>query len=123
MGKGIAINPNKGEVISPVNGTVTTMFPTGHAVGITSDDGIEILIHVGIDTVQLDGEYYTKLVETGDSVSMGQSLIQFEIDKIKEAGYETTTPIIVTNSNQFLDIIQTTNQSVSTNANLLTIVK
>lgn len=99
------------------------MFPTGHAVGITSDDGIEILIHVGIDTVQLDGKYYTKLVETGDSVSMGQSLIQFEIDKIKEAGYETTTPIIVTNSNQFLDIIQTTNQSVSTNANLLTIVK
>ncbi|TPG67945.1 PTS beta-glucoside transporter subunit EIIBCA [Brevibacillus laterosporus] len=123
MGKGAAIEPTKGEVISPVNGTVTTIFPTGHAVGITSDDGIEILIHVGIDTVQLEGKYYTKLVETGDSVSIGQTLIRFEIDKIKEAGYETITPIIVTNTSHFLDIIQTATQTVSTNDDLLTVLK
>lgn len=122
MGKGIAIEPSIGKVVSPVNGTVTTLFPTGHAIGITSDDGAEILIHVGINTVQLEGKYYSPVVKQGDRVSQGDLLVNFDIDRIKEAGYLVTTPIIITNTDRYIDIIEITKDSVHEKEGLLTLV-
>ncbi|MCG3797190.1 PTS beta-glucoside transporter subunit EIIBCA [Bacillus toyonensis] len=122
MGKGIAIEPTVGEVHSPVNGVITTIFPTGHAVGITSDDGAEILIHIGIDTVQLEGKYFNAHVKTGDKVRKGQHLIDFDIEKIKEAGYLVTTPVIITNTAQYTDIIETNKEQITKNEDLLTLI-
>jgi beta-glucoside PTS system EIICBA component len=101
MGKGIAILPAVGRVAAPVNGTVTTLFKTKHAIGLTSDDGVDILIHVGIDTVQLDGKHFTAHIKQGDRVDAGQLLVEFDIEKIKEAGYELVTPVIITNHSEF----------------------
>lgn len=122
MGKGIAIEPSVGEVHSPVNGVITTIFPTGHAVGITSDAGAEILIHIGIDTVQLEGKYFNAHVKTGDKVTKGQHLIDFDIEKIKEAGYLVTTPVIITNTAKYMDIIETNKERITKNEDLLTLV-
>ncbi|WP_042352085.1 beta-glucoside-specific PTS transporter subunit IIABC [Bacillus massiliigorillae] len=122
MGKGIAIEPTVGEVHSPVNGIITTIFPTGHAVGITSDDGAEILIHIGIDTVQLEGKYFNAHVKTGDKVTKGQHLIDFDMEKIKKAGYLVTTPVIITNTAQYMDIIETNKEQIAKNEDLLTLV-
>ncbi len=105
IGKGLAIEPTKGEVISPVNGTITTFFPTGHAIGITSDSGVEILIHVGMDTVNLEGKYFTPLVKKGDKVTVGQKLLNFDLEGIKKEGYSIITPVVVTNSAQYKDVV------------------
>lgn len=107
MGKGIAIEPKSGRVVSPVNGTVSVAFKTKHAIGLVSDHGAEILIHVGIDTVQLEGKYFTFHVKQGDQVKVGDLLVEFDIDKIKEAGYEVVTPIIVTNSANYKEVTTT----------------
>ncbi|MBS4213749.1 beta-glucoside-specific PTS transporter subunit IIABC [Neobacillus rhizophilus] len=104
MGKGIAIEPSVGRVVSPVNGVVTVAFKTKHAIGLVSEQGAEILIHVGIDTVQLDGKYFTSHVKQGDKVSVGDLLVEFDIEKIKQAGYEVTTPVIVTNSSIYTEV-------------------
>jgi PTS system beta-glucosides-specific IIC component len=121
MGKGVAIEPTIGKVLSPVNGVISTIFPTGHAVGITSDTGVEILIHIGINTVELEGKYFTKQVKQGDQVKRGDLLVSFDIEKIKEAGFDVITPIIITNSNSFKDIIQTNKETVQTNETLLSL--
>jgi beta-glucoside PTS system EIICBA component len=97
LGKGVAIEPTEGKVISPVSGTISALFPTKHAIGITSDNGAEILIHVGLDTVQLEGKYFETFVQQGDRVEKGQELLAFDIDKIKQAGYPVTTPVVITN--------------------------
>ena len=107
LGKGLAIDPSKGEVVSPVNGTITTLFPTYHAIGITSETGVEILIHVGMDTVQLEGKYFHPTIKQGDFVKAGQSLLTFEMDNIKEAGYSLITPVIITNTADYLDVMGT----------------
>ena len=86
FGKGMAIKPAGGKVVSPIKGIVTQMFDTGHAVSVTSDDGIEILIHVGIDTVKLKGGHFTALAKNGDKIDVGSDLIQFDLDAIKAAG-------------------------------------
>lgn len=113
MGKGIGILPNKGEVVSPVNGVVTTIFPTGHAVGITSDSGAEILIHVGMDTVQLDGKGFRAHVQNNDRVQAGQKLIDFDIPTIEAAGLPIITPVIITNTNNYTDVISTQEAEVT----------
>ena len=113
IGKGIAILPNKGEVVSPVNGVVTTIFPTGHAVGITSDSGAEILIHVGMDTVQLDGKGFRAHVQNNDRVQAGQKLIDFDIPTIEAAGLPIVTPVIITNTNNYTDVISTQEAEVT----------
>ncbi|GBF10745.1 PTS beta-glucoside transporter subunit IIBCA [Tepidibacillus sp. HK-1] len=119
MGKGIAIEPKSGRVVSPVNGTVSVAFKTKHAIGLVSDHGAEILIHVGIDTVQLEGKYFTSHVKQGDQVKVGDLLVEFDIDKIKEAGYEVVTPIIVTNSSNYKEVTTTSKKAVNEQEMLL----
>ncbi|BCZ45604.1 PTS beta-glucoside transporter subunit EIIBCA [Clostridium gelidum] len=101
MGEGIAFIPENGVVTSPIDGIIEVAFPTGHAVGIKSSNNIEVLIHVGINTVELKGEHFKMLVNQGESVRKGQQLIQFDLEAIKEKGYDTTTMMIITNSNEF----------------------
>lgn len=101
MGKGFAIEPEEGEVVSPVNGSVTTVFKTKHAIGITSDQGAEILIHIGLDTVKLEGQWFTSHVKEGDKVAPGDPLVSFDLEQIKAAGYDVITPVIVTNTDRY----------------------
>ena len=101
MGQGVVIEPSQGELVSPVNGTVTVLFPTKHAVGIVSEEGIEMLMHIGMDTVSLDGKGVVAHVEQGDKVVVGQQLISFDMDVIKKAGLVTETPVIITNQDDF----------------------
>ena len=101
MGQGVVIEPSQGELVSPVNGTVTVLFPTKHAVGIVSEEGVEMLMHIGMDTVSLDGKGFEAHVEQGDKVVVGQQLISFDMDVIKEAGLVAETPVIVTNQDDF----------------------
>ncbi|WP_112182493.1 MULTISPECIES: beta-glucoside-specific PTS transporter subunit IIABC [Paraliobacillus] len=104
MGKGYAILPTEGKVMSPVTGTITTIFPTKHALGITSENGAEILIHVGLDTVKLDGKHFQAVVKEGDQINAGDALLIFDMDAIKAAGYDTITPIIITNTAAYKEI-------------------
>ena len=101
MGQGVVIEPSQGELVSPVNGTVTVLFPTKHAVGIVSEEGVEMLMHIGMDTVSLDGKGFEAHVAQGDKVVVGQQLISFDMDVIKEAGLVTETPVIITNQDDF----------------------
>ena len=101
MGEGVVIEPSQGELVSPVNGTVTVLFPTKHAVGIVSEEGVEMLMHIGMDTVSLDGKGFEAHVEQGDKVVVGQQLISFDMNVIKEAGLVTETPVIITNQDDF----------------------
>lgn len=104
LGKGIAIIPKKGEVTAPCDAVVETVFATRHAIGLKADNGVEILIHVGINTVELGGKFYTSHVKEGDRVKTGQVMLTFDMEKIKEAGYDVTTPMIVTNSDDYQEI-------------------
>lgn len=105
LGKGIAIKPEEGIVVAPILGTVTATFDSKHAIGLTSDEGLEVLIHVGIDTVQLNGEGYEYFVEKGQSVQVGDKLIEFDLEGIANKGYQTITPVIITNSTDYGDIL------------------
>lgn len=106
LGKGLAIKPTKGVVKSPVSGVVTTLFPTHHAIGITSDLGVELLIHVGMDTVKLQGRHFDPKIKQGDRVQVGQELLSFNIKEIEKEGYSTITPVVVTNYDLYFDIIE-----------------
>lgn len=105
MGDGIAILPDNNTFVAPFNGTVTTVFPTKHAIGLTSDSGIELLIHIGLETVSLDGKFFTTFVEAGDTITEGQKLVEVALDQLIAAGYDITTPVIVTNTDAYIDII------------------
>lgn len=113
MGKGIAIKPNKGVLVSPVNGTVEMVFNTKHAIGLKSEDGTEILIHIGMDTVNLQGKYFEVLKDVNDQVHVGDELIHFDLEQIQKEGYDTTTPIIVTNTQDYTDVISNATGNVS----------
>ena len=104
LGKGMAVIPDKGEVVAPCDATVETVFDTKHAVGLSTESGMELLIHIGVNTVELGGKYYTAHVKDGDHVKKGQLLVSFDMDKIKESGYDVTTPLIVTNSDDYKDV-------------------
>lgn len=101
MGQGVLIEPSQGELLAPVDGVVSVLFPTKHAVGIVSDQGVEMLMHIGMDTVNLEGKGFTAHVSQGDRVKAGDKLISFDIDLIKDAGYVTETPVIITNQDQY----------------------
>ena len=105
IGKGIAIQPDNGEIYAPFDGEIISVFPTKHAIGLKSKNGVELLIHIGIDTVNLKGKGFDSLVKAGDQVKKGQLIEKVDLDQIKQAGYDTIIPIIVTNSNNFDEII------------------
>lgn len=104
LGKGIAIKPADGKFYAPADGAVTTLFPTGHAVGMTTSDGVEILIHVGLDTVQLKGQFFSAKVEADQNVKKGDLLLEADLEEIKKAGYDTVTPVLVCNSSDYSNI-------------------
>lgn len=101
LGKGFAIVPSEGKVYAPFDGTLDLLYDTKHALGMTSNDGIELLVHVGLNTVELDGRYYTAHAKSGDAIKKGQLLLEFDLLKIQEAGYDITTPVIVTNADNY----------------------
>lgn len=119
LGKGIVIEPEDGNVVSPVSGTVATLFPTKHAIGIVSDDGAEILIHIGINTVELNGQGFEAKVRQGDRVHAGDLLVKFDPDFIRKAGYSTQTMVIITNTGQYGDILTQADHHVASNDPLL----
>lgn len=122
MGKGIAIRPSSGKVVSPITGVVQTVYRTKHAIGLVSDDGVEMLIHIGQDTVQLKGQHFTTHVKDGDRVNAGDLIVEFDLQAIKDAGYETVTPVIITNTSNYLDVVATKNTTVNEKDKLLTVL-
>ena len=104
MGRGAAIDDPDGKVYAPFDGEVTVLFETKHAIGLKSDDGIELLIHVGVDTVNLRGQHFTTKVKQGDRVKKGQLILEVNVEAVKKAGYPVVTPVLVTNANDYGDI-------------------
>ena len=100
MGEGFGINPTEGEVVSPIEGKVDNVFPTKHAVGLKAENGLELLVHIGLDTVQLDGKGFEVLVESGDDIKIGDPLIRFDLEYINNNAKSIISPIIITNSDQ-----------------------
>lgn len=121
MGKGVGIEPTDGKVISPVNGTVSTLFPTLHAIGLTSDSGAEILIHIGMDTVQLEGNGFKAYIVQGDRVQKGQHLLDVDLQLLEERGYVTQTPVLIVNPDDVKEIKMTDQKRVDQNDNLMTV--
>ncbi|UXR76429.1 MULTISPECIES: beta-glucoside-specific PTS transporter subunit IIABC [unclassified Staphylococcus] len=123
MGDGLAIKPTKNEVVAPVDGSIVMTTPSKHAIGIRSNSGIEILIHVGMDTVQLNGEHFELLVQDGDAITAGQPLLRFDAEAIEQAGYSTVTPVIITNHAEFNELIKTTDKPVAHGDNIIEVIK
>lgn len=119
LGKGVVILPEEGKVYAPVTGTVTVLFPSLHAIGITSDAGVELLIHIGINTVQLNGEGFTAHIKQGDQIKQGQLLVEFDMNKIKEAGYTLETPVLVTNYADLKEVKNTNASSIQLQETLI----
>lgn len=119
LGKGAAIVPEKGVIYAPFDGKVDVMFETGHAVGLVGENGVELLVHIGIDTVNLEGKYFSSKKAAGDVVKKGDVLIEFDIEKIKEAGYDVTTPVIVSNTDQYAIVEKTATGEVTKESNLI----
>lgn len=105
LGEGVAIIAENGDIAAPVNGTVSSVFPTNHAIGITSEDGLDVLIHIGIDTVELEGKGFHNFVKAGETVEKGDKLINVDFDYIKKAGYEGDVIMIITNSGEYSEIV------------------
>jgi PTS system beta-glucosides-specific IIC component len=105
LGKGVAIIPAKGRIVAPADGILTVVFETKHAISITTPEGAEIIVHVGLDTVNLKGEHYTAHKKQGDKVKAGELLLEFDMAAIKEAGYEVITPVIVCNTPNYPDMV------------------
>lgn len=122
MGSGLAIVPSEGKLYAPCDGTISTFFPTGHAIGIETDRGAELLIHVGMDTVTLNGEGFTPKKKQGDRVCKGDLLLEFDIAKIKAAGLDITTPVLITNSDEYSDVIVVEPQIVGAGKELITLL-
>ena len=119
LGKGIAIQPASGKILAPADATVSMIYPTLHAIGLILDSGIEMMIHIGIDTVKLNGKYFEKHVQDGDHVKKGQLLVSFDMQKIEQAGYDLTTTVVVTNSKNYAAIGSTNKDNVTNNDQLL----
>lgn len=122
LGKGLAIEPKKGVVLAPVDGEIATFFPTGHAIGIKADNGTEILIHVGMDTVKLEGKYFHPKAKSGDKIKKGQVILEFDMDAIREEGYSLVTPVLVSDAGNFLDVIPSDAKEVHMGDNIITLL-
>lgn len=123
MGKGLAIEPSQGILYAPAKGEVTLLFPSKHALGMRTENGAEILFHIGMDTVSLQGAGFDSFVEVGDRIEAGQKLLAFDIEKIREAGLPVTTPIIITNTSLYKDILVSQEKAVQVGDYLLTTVR
>ncbi|MDR3431649.1 MAG: PTS beta-glucoside transporter subunit IIABC [Rouxiella aceris] len=123
LGRGVVITPTGGRVVAPIDGHVASLFQTHHAIGLLSPQGAELLIHVGIDTVKLDGQYFTPHVSEGDEVVRGQLLLEFDAEAIRAAGYSLDTPVLITNSDDFTDVIISDVCDTEENTLLLTLVR
>lgn len=121
VGKGAAVVPEKGEIHAPVEGEIASVFDTGHALGMVTKDGVELLIHIGINTVELKGKYFQIHAKQGDHVKKGDLLLSFDIDGIKNAGYDVTTPILVSNTSDYMDILA--KQEGTAGSGLITVLK
>ena len=113
--------PEEGAVYAPADGTISAFFPTGHAIGMTTADGVELLIHVGMDTVQLEGKGFTPLVKVGDVVKKGQKLLEFDMDLITNAGFSLVTPVLVANSAEYADVVAVGKETISSGDKLLSV--
>ena len=122
LGKGVVINPKEGKVFAPFDGSIGALFPTKHAIGIVSKEGCEVMVHVGLNTVNLDGKYYTAHVAQGDSVKKGQLLISFDKEAIEKEGFSLETPVVITNSDDYLDILEVAKNNVKHGEDLLTVL-
>lgn len=123
LGKGAAIIPTNGNYVSPIKGTVKIIFDTKHAIGLESEDGAEILIHVGLETVNLNGKYFETLVKEGDEVEIGTPILNVDLDGVKKAGYDTVTPVIITNSMGFEDFVPVEKRNVKTKSAIITALR
>ncbi len=123
LGKGVAIDPVLGELYAPADGTITTLFPTGHAIGLTTIDGVEILMHIGMDTIELEGKGFETFVKQDDHVKQGDLLVKFDIEAIKNAGFSTVTPIVVTNTSAYSDVLDMNQSDILKGEDFLVIVK
>ena len=123
LGAGVGILPDKGEVYAPADGVISTLFPTLHAIGMETDEGVELLIHIGLDTVQLEGKGFEAMIGQGDRVRKGQLLVRFDADYIKAQGFLTETPVIVVNTDDYLEIVESERGSGAAGDGLLTIVQ
>lgn len=121
LGKGIAIRPIDNRIVSPVHGQVVSLFPTKHAIGIHTDDNIDILIHIGINTVQLDGKYFNLKVKQGDFVQVGEVLVEADFEAMKKEGFDTSVLMVITNSNDFLEIAAVDSKEVNEKDAVLTL--
>lgn len=123
LGKGAAIIPEEGNVYAPADGVITALFPTLHAIGMQADNGLELLIHIGLDTVQLNGEGFQAMVKQGDRVKKGQLLVTFDKEFIESKGFCLETPVLVTNSDDFLEVIETKQIEISPGDCLITVLQ
>ena len=123
LGKGAAIIPEEGNVYAPTDGVITALFPTLHAIGMQADNGLELLIHIGLDTVQLNGEGFWAMVKQGDRVKKGQLLVTFDKEFIESKGFCLETPVLVTNSDDFLEVIETKQIEISPGDCLITVLQ
>ncbi|MBO4473773.1 MAG: PTS glucose transporter subunit IIA [Clostridiales bacterium] len=123
LGQGAAVEPSEGKVVAPADAEVTTLFDTKHAIGLALDNGAELLIHIGINTVEMEGEGFEAHVKEGDKVKKGDVLVTFDIEKIKEAGHPTVTPVIVTNTDDYSEVTHVTTGDIDRLSDLVKIVK
>jgi PTS system beta-glucosides-specific IIC component len=122
LGQGLAIEPAEGKVYAPIDGEISTFFPTGHAVGITGNNGAEILIHVGMDTVELNGKGFSPKKKQGDKVKSGDLILEVDLETVKAAGKPTVTPIIVTNSDDYASVIPAEPGDVTHGQDIITLL-
>ena len=123
LGPGIAIVPSNGTVVSPINGTIATVMDTKHAVCIQGEDGLELIVHAGLDTVELNGKYYQTYKEIGDQVKAGDVLLTFDLEEIAKAGYDVTTPIVITNLGDYKITKCLTGQQVKAGEEVIQLTK
>ena len=123
VGDGVAILPSKGRVVAPADGTVAMLFETKHAISIRTEQGVELLIHIGLDTVNLKGQFFTAHVSAGDTVKTGDLLVEFDVTGIKGAGYELMTPVIICNMADYSGITSDTGRMIKEQEQLITVKK